>query len=56
MTDLRAAIDRAVRSLGPGQSVSRADVLYDTSISTHVGSLLTLVRQVHYADKEGIVA
>ncbi len=54
VADLRAAIARAVRSVGSGQNVSRADLLYDTSITNHVGSLLSLARHIHYGDNEGL--
>jgi glycosyltransferase involved in cell wall biosynthesis len=52
---LRAAIERAVRSLGSGHNVSGADLLYDASVSNHIDSLLHLARRVRYGDNEGLV-
>jgi glycosyltransferase involved in cell wall biosynthesis len=43
---LRDAIARAVRSLGAGLTVSGVDLLYDTSVSSHIDSLLQLAGQV----------
>jgi glycosyltransferase involved in cell wall biosynthesis len=47
---LRAAIERAVRSLGSGRNVNSADLLYDPSVSNHVDSLLRLARRIHGGD------
>jgi glycosyltransferase involved in cell wall biosynthesis len=47
---LRAAIERAVRSLGSGRNVSSADLLYNPSVSNHVDSLLRLARRIHGGD------
>jgi glycosyltransferase involved in cell wall biosynthesis len=55
VTDLRAAIDRAMRSFRSGESVSRADLLYNTSISNHTGSVLSLARHLHCGDNEVLV-
>jgi glycosyltransferase involved in cell wall biosynthesis len=51
VADLRAAIRRAMRSVGSGHSVSGADLLYDTSITNHIGGLLRLARHVHHGDE-----
>jgi hypothetical protein len=47
---LRAAIERAVRSLGSGRNVSSADLLYNPSVSNHVDCLLRLARRIHGGD------
>lgn len=49
---LRAAIERAVGSLGSGPTVSRADLLYDPGVTAHVDSLLHLARRIHYGHSE----
>jgi glycosyltransferase involved in cell wall biosynthesis len=52
---LRTAIERAVRSLAASQKVSGADLLYNSSVSNHIDSLLHLARRIHYGDSEGLV-
>jgi hypothetical protein len=50
---LRAAIERAARSLAAGQRASAADLLYNASVSSHIDILLHLVRRVRYGEGEG---
>lgn len=54
LADLRAAIDRAVRSRDAGRSVCRADLLYNTSINDHIGRLWSLARQIHSGHSERV--
>jgi len=51
---LRAAIGRAVRSLGAGQRVSSDDLFYNRSVSSHIDSLLYLAKQIHLVDSAGL--